>query len=158
MQPIHLAIGIVEGLVTAAIITFLWNARPQLLGAASNRAGQISLRKILIIIIVAALVTGGGLSWFASSDPDGLEWSIEKTAGTAELDAPEGIHSTLAAVQKKVAVFPDYEFKKEDGAASGDGGTSVAGIIGGLMTLMLVVFIGWGSGMLKKSKGKIQGL
>ncbi|MEJ2040022.1 MAG: energy-coupling factor ABC transporter permease, partial [Desulfosarcinaceae bacterium] len=30
MQPIHLAIGIVEGLVTAAVVGFVWKARPEL--------------------------------------------------------------------------------------------------------------------------------
>ena len=161
MQPIHLAIGIVEGLVTGAVISFLWNARPELLGASSYRAGTLSLRKVLVIVLAAALVTAGGLSWFASSDPDGLEWSIEKTAGTAELDVPEGIHSALVALQSKIAIFPDYDFKKEEGQTSSDShgsGTSVAGIIGGFMTLVLAAFIGWGSGMLKKNKGKIQGL
>lgn len=28
MQPIYLAIGIVEGLATAAVIIFIWQARP----------------------------------------------------------------------------------------------------------------------------------
>ena len=36
MQPIHLAIGIVEGLVTAAVVTFIWKARPEIL----NMAGK----------------------------------------------------------------------------------------------------------------------
>ena len=31
MQPIHLAIGIVEGLVTAAVVVFVWKARPEIL-------------------------------------------------------------------------------------------------------------------------------
>ena len=35
MQPIHLAIGIVEGLVTAAILSFVYAARPQILTSAA---------------------------------------------------------------------------------------------------------------------------
>lgn len=31
MQPIHLAIGVVEGCITAAVLTFVWQMRPQLL-------------------------------------------------------------------------------------------------------------------------------
>ncbi len=34
MQPIHLAIGVVEGLVTAAVVTFVWKARPEILATA----------------------------------------------------------------------------------------------------------------------------
>ena len=32
----------------------------------------------------AAIVTGGALSWFASTHPDGLEWSIDKITGRGE--------------------------------------------------------------------------
>ena len=38
MQPIHLAIGIVEGVVTAAVVTFVWQARPEVLGARTPRS------------------------------------------------------------------------------------------------------------------------
>ena len=31
MQPIHLAIGLVEGLITAAVLCFVYEARPELL-------------------------------------------------------------------------------------------------------------------------------
>ena len=31
MQPIHLAIGLIEGLITAAVLLFLYEARPELL-------------------------------------------------------------------------------------------------------------------------------
>jgi len=44
--------------------------------------------------LTAAVVTGGVLSWFASSNPDGLEWAMFKTAGTEELDTPsKDIHA-----------------------------------------------------------------
>jgi cobalt/nickel transport system permease protein len=78
MQPIHLAIGIVEGLVTAAVVVFVWKARPDIL---SERPEKISIRNVLVGFLAAAIVIGGGLSWFASTNPDGLEWAIEKTRG-----------------------------------------------------------------------------
>ena len=34
---------------------------------------------------VLAVVTGGAFSWFASTHPDGLEWSIEKIYGKPEV-------------------------------------------------------------------------
>ena len=41
MQPIHLAIGIVEGLVTAAVLSFVYKARPEILeSAATGHARQ----------------------------------------------------------------------------------------------------------------------
>ena len=89
MQPIHLAIGIVEGIVTAAVVMFVWNARPEILDAAAHlkQIGQISIKKVLIGLLVAAVIIGGALSWFASANPDGLEWAMFKTSGVEELES-----------------------------------------------------------------------
>lgn len=157
MQPIHFAIGIVEGLVTTAVIWFIWKERPEIIQKAvlSQPIGSLSIKPILVGLLAAAVFTGGALSWFASSDPDGLEWSVAK-AGVEELQEREdGIHGMLAAVQKKIAFLPDYNFKEtEEGAVplakgKGDeswpainGGTSTAGVVGSMMTLLLAGIIG----------------
>lgn len=151
MQPIHLAIGVVEGLVTAAVITFVWNARPEVLRAASGRrTAGYSVGKILIGLAVFAVLTGGVLSWFASAQPDGLEWSMFRAAGKEELSGPgSATHEALAGLQEKTAILPDYDFRKTSGGAgavAGHGeswpdvnaGRSVAGVVGGGLTLLLV--------------------
>ena len=158
MLPIHLAIGLVEGLVTTAVVSFVWKARPEILEltAAARPLGALSLRTVLAGLMVAAVVTGGALSWFASSSPDGLEWSMFKVAGSEELDAPEeGVHHTLATLQEKTAFLPDYGFKQNGPAESIensepetsswpmiDSGTSTSGLVGGILTLMLAVTLG----------------
>ena len=114
MQPIHLASGIVEGLATSAVVFFIWKARPEIIKSVSSSAptGSLSLRKVAIGFLAAAVVTGGALSWFASTNPDGLEWAIFKAAGTEELDAPaKDLHTALSNVQEKTALLPDYGFK-----------------------------------------------
>ncbi|MBE0617672.1 MAG: energy-coupling factor ABC transporter permease, partial [Proteobacteria bacterium] len=65
MQPIHLAIGIVEGLVTAAVVSFVWKAQPGILesAAAHKPLGGISVKKVLAGLAVGALLAGGVLSW-----------------------------------------------------------------------------------------------
>ena len=100
MQPIHLAIGIVEGIITAAVFVYVNNSRPEILRSAIGAeqvgaAGQapVSIRKTVCVLAVLALIVGGGLSLFASAYPDGLEWSMEKVAGTAELEANDSAHS-----------------------------------------------------------------
>lgn len=154
MQPIHLAIGLVEGVVTATVVSFVWNARPEVLAAAAagQTIGKTSIRPVLIGFFLAALVVGGGLTWFASNHLDGLEWAMLKTSGTAELEAPErGIHGTLAEVQEKTALLPDYNFPVDQTSARPavhddsvvDAGSSVAGIVGGLVTLLIAGLIGW---------------
>ncbi len=158
MQPIHLAIGFVEGLVTTAVVTFVWKARPEVLRLAANKAPLkgIPLKKVLVGLALAAVITGGGLSWFASSYPDGLEWSMARTAGTEELQSPEdGIHAFLGRIQEKSAFLPDYGFRESSTEASKpsdagepaswpvvDSGTSVSGIVGGGLTLLLAAVIG----------------
>jgi cobalt/nickel transport system permease protein len=170
MQPIHLAIGVVEGLVTASVVTFVWKARPEIIenAAIGKSLGNISIKKVLTGLVVAVIIVGGALSWFASSNPDGLEWSMEKTAGTAELEASDGIHKTLSDIQSKTALLPDYSFKQENsekveepvGKASEEAwpavsaGTSVSGIAGGIMTLTLVAFIGLIISVVKRRKNR----
>jgi len=150
MLPIHLAIGLVEGVATAAIVLFIRRARPDLLapgrGVPSSRA---TLKPLLAAFGVAAVITGGALSWFASSQPDGLEWSIERAAGSAELAAPRhGVHGLLARVQEAISFLPDYGLPSANAAgaeAKGapawpdvNAGTSLAGVVGGAVTLAVV--------------------
>ncbi len=170
MQPIHLAIGIVEGLVTAAVVTFIWKARPEILGmaAASRPVGRISIKNVLAGVLVVAAVTGGVLSWFASERPDGLEWSMFHASGKEKLEPSEKrLHSLFARLQEKTAFLPDYGFMKAAPDKSGDhdeamaepekkaswpavsAGTSVSGLLGGTMTMGVAGFIGF---VLKKRR------
>jgi len=167
MQPIHLAIGIVEGLVTAAVVSFIWKARPEILEMATSTGGmgEVPMKNVLAALLALTLITGGALSWFASTHPDGLEWSMFRTAGKEKLEAPEhGVHSSLAKVQERTAFMPDYDLKKgeaqkeskeepkQEAAESSpaekwpavSAGTSVAGIVGAGITMAVAGLIGFG--------------
>jgi cobalt/nickel transport system permease protein len=101
---------------------------------------------------------GGGLSWFASTRPDGLEWSIAKVAGGDEVAGETSVlHRRLSAVQKATAVLPDYGFREDGSGAVARqpaeteasepwpavrAGTSVSGLVGGLATLVLILLLG----------------
>lgn len=158
MQPIHLAIGVVEGLITTAVITFVWRARPEILekSATGESFGNISMKGVLTGLVAAAIIVGGVLSWFASTNPDGLEWSMEKTAGTAEMEANDGIYKTLSEIQNKTAFLPDYSFKTGTDAMTEESwpvvstGTSISGLLGGALTLVLAAFTGLAISMVKK--------
>ncbi len=142
MQPIHLAIGIAEGIITAAVLAFVYKLRPEILESTSERREMgktVSVKKAVIALAVITLVVGGGLSLFASTYPDGLEWSMEKVAGTAELEAAGGIYDGAAAAQDAAAFMPDYAFKSD---AENAAGTSVAGIIGSIVTFAIAGAIG----------------
>ena len=140
MQPIHLAIGLIEGLITSAVLVFVYEARPELLmdvdASASALRSRYSLKTTLIILAVVVAVVGGGLSLAASANPDGLEWSMFGNAesGYSEnmgLDEESyGISSGAAevagSIQEKTAFLPDYAFANSDSPA----GTSVSGLVG----------------------------
>ncbi len=142
MQPIHLAIGLVEGLITAAVVVFLKEARPDLLQSDAAPKKMWPYKRVLAVLVALALLTGGILSWYASSHPDGLEWSIEKTAGSTELESSGSVHQALSEVQEKTALLPDYQLKEsaEDISAQ-NAGTSISGIAGSVLTLGLVAVI-----------------
>ncbi|WP_072903819.1 energy-coupling factor ABC transporter permease [Hathewaya proteolytica] len=143
MQPIHLAIGLVEGLITSAVLCFVHEARPELLwGSQSNEEKTsnnkgLSLKTTLITLSVATLFIGGILSLYASSNPDGLEWSIEKITGSTEVEQSDTskLHNSAADVQNTTSLLPDYSFKDSDSSI----GTSFSGIIGSVLVVCLCV-------------------
>ena len=151
MQPIHLAIGLVEGIVTAGILLFIHQFRKDLVeGPLREFAAVRSSKKLFFIVMTAlTLITGGVLSSFASANPDGLEWSILKVTGNEELEAASEVHSSIQSVQDSTAIFPDYE-PKQTGENRSKSGSGLAGIIGGLITLALVCIAGGIIALIKK--------
>ncbi len=157
MQPIHFAIGIVEGFVTAGVVNYVRAVRPEILDSTASSAplaAGVSLRNVLIGFAALAFVAGGALSWFASAHPDGLEWAITKVTGKGELpDQERGIPAALKSVQEKTAFLPGYgrkppanepgEKKEAPSWPSVDAGTSASGLIGGVLVLAMAFGIGW---------------
>jgi cobalt/nickel transport system permease protein len=157
MLPIHLAIGIVEGVVTAAVMSFVRAARPGMLPAAA-RTGR-SVRGIATAFLALALVLGGVGARFASKNPDGLEWSIARVTGGLEPESPQtGVQGALGRLQQRAAMLPGYGFRPETAGAAetvrrttattnawGNDrlGKSVAGMVGGAITLALALLVGF---------------
>ena len=138
MQPIHLAIGLVEGLITTAVLTFVHEARPELLFGsteAEQNKGRFSFRKTLGILAVAAVLIGGLLSLTASSHPDGLEWSIERLTGSTGLNAAGDVYQAAGSIQDFTSLLPDYALKGSESAF----GTTFSGIVGALAVALVCV-------------------
>jgi len=137
MLPIHLAIGLVEGIVTAAVLCFIYKMRPEILDTtrSSERLSGVSVKKIVIILAICAVVVGAGLSLFVSQNPDGLEWSIAKT--TEQSGTGDDLHANL---QEDIAILPDYKYP------------SLSGIIGGAVTFALAGAAGIVITKMKKGK------
>ena len=144
------------------VVAFVARARPDALPtAASAHGASVRLRPVLVGLGIAAAAVGGVASWFASTHPDGLEWSMARVGGKEELEAPAvGIHHSLARVQERTALLPDYGFKATEAAPETaapaeytsapepepwpavNAGTSLSGIVGGLLTLALACLAG----------------
>lgn len=138
MQPIHLAIGFAEGLITAAVLVFIYESRPEILMdiTAEKTANRLTLRRTLAVLGILCLLIGGGLSLFASSRPDGLEWSIARVTGSTELEGEASApHEAAGSLQETTSLLPDYAFKGSDSSL----GTSFSGVVGSLMVLGLCV-------------------
>ncbi|MBO4456578.1 MAG: energy-coupling factor ABC transporter permease [Butyrivibrio sp.] len=136
MQPIHLAIGFVEGLITSAVLIFVNEARPEMLwgvGEETKKEGKLKFKTTIIVIAVAAAICGGFVSLYASAFPDGLEWSMEQVAGTTELEAEGTVYETAESIQETTSLLPDYAFKDSESAA----GTSFSGIVGAFIVAAL---------------------
>lgn len=125
MLPIHLVIGLCEGVATGIVLCFIASMRPALLvsdqSSVNDRADRkagLSLRSVLWILAGVAAIMAAGFTWIASGDPDGLEWSISKVAGSPEI-APASVPPT--------AIIPDYD-------------SVFSGLIGGVIVVALI----WG--------------
>lgn len=144
MIPVHFIIGIAEGLATIAVVSFVRRIRPQTALAASPATSPW-----FVSLLMATLFMAGVISWFASSNPDGLEWSIARASGTEELAGRQtGVHEQFAAAQKKTAVLPGYDFAKapdtsDEAWPAVNAGTTTAGLTGSMLTLGLIMLAGY---------------
>lgn len=157
MQSIHAVIGVIEGVATAVVVSFVARARPGVLFCSLDAREAGGERSVVICFLVAAVLLGGGISWFASSQPDGLEWSVSKALGNHELpDTSSGLHSAAAGLQAKVSLMPDYELKRSGGDAERadadrgaatrwpaiNGEATLAGLLGGALVLCAISIAG----------------
>ena len=162
MQPIHLAIGLIEGLITAAVLCFVFESRPELLRDVSAQEGapaaKRSLKTVIAILAVVALLVGGGLSLLASSNPDGLEWALfgneeEGYAANMGLDEENfGVESkaadTAGSIQEATSFLPDYAFANSESPV----GTTVSGIVGAAIVAGVAVVICLAGGFFRRKK------
>jgi cobalt/nickel transport system permease protein len=138
MVGVHFLVGLVEGLITVAVLAYLQQVRPDLVLDSLPGRIRLSKKTVLGTLVVFTIVAAAGLSLLASGLPDGLEWSY-----TERPDQPDfkpivsNKDSTIAAVdelQEKYAPLPDYSVR---GSAAA-GWTSFAGVVGSALTMVVI--------------------
>ncbi len=165
MIGVHLIIGLCEGALTFAVLAYLRRVRPELLGLDPAGAGEAPRRPgygvVTASLLVTALLLAGVVSWFASTCPDGLEWSYRehRYEGAEQVIAQDS--AAIAAVdqwQSQWSPLPDYARREtalgqqpaaetapaaETTPAAAawpnlDGWGSLAGVVGTIVTLVLL--------------------
>lgn len=141
MLPIHLAIAIGEGIVTAAVVAYVYKENADLLDRAltDTSFSGLNMKKLVAVFSILIVLIGGGLSLYASGYPDGLEWSIGGITGDTELEASGDVKEALGKVQETTSFLPDYSFQDSESAL----GTSTSGIVGAALTLIGIGAIGY---------------
>lgn len=91
MQAIHLPIGIIESLVSAAIISLAIKT-----GFSKRFAGSIAL----VAVVLAGIISG-----YASKKPDGLEWSLINMSEAFAAQTQGTIYTFFETLQEKTALF-----------------------------------------------------
>lgn len=151
MTGVHLITGIIEGVITATVIAYLVQVRPQILSENIRTTARLSLKAVTISLVVITIITASGLSLLASGSPDGLEWSyLERPDDHNFKPIVENPSPAIAAadqIQSKFSLLPDYTIRSsaigsvnQEGEIAA-GWTSFAGVCGAFVTMLAIVVI-----------------
>ena len=149
MLGIHLLVGFVEGLITVAVLGYIQQVRPDIVG--DSLAGKVRLSKkaVLASLAIFTIVIASGLSLFACGFPDGLEWSYAERPDQPDFGPMVSNEDPTIAkaddFQTKYSPLPDYSIRtcgmgkvtaEEINVAAG--WTSFAGVTGAGLTMVFV--------------------
>lgn len=156
MMAIHLPIGLGEGVLTWMALRLICRLYPlsELHVVAATRMEARQARSpvaALFSVGVAAAILASLLSWFASTKPDGLEWSLERAIPAWEskiVQSPRERDPSISDSRiEEGAPMAGYTLGADKGASgekwpAADLGRSAAGIVGGLLSLGLAAAVG----------------
>jgi len=116
MLGVHAAIGLGEALVTGAVVAAVAALAPGLTALDTRARTRTAVRRGVLALGAASVVTAGGLSALAVGTPDGFEWAAQRvgfdhTFGAALVESPlagygavTGVPGGLAGLAGVVAV------------------------------------------------------
>ncbi|HOK04240.1 MAG TPA: energy-coupling factor ABC transporter permease [Victivallales bacterium] len=111
MLPIHFAIGIAEGFITAILIYILLPAENLTLQTSNPIKGRKKYINLILFLIIAGILSAGILSSFSSENPDGLEWALAKTSFKESPLYTSDIKTFFSEIQQYTSLFPDYQLE-----------------------------------------------
>jgi len=111
MLPIHFAIGIAEGFITAILLYILHPARNFSAQTFSSMKERKKYIYLLLSLFIAGISSAGIFSFFSSENPDGLEWALTKISFEESSLFSSGITEFFSKIQQYTTLFPDYKFE-----------------------------------------------
>ena len=142
--------GIVEGIVTVAVLAYIQQVRPDIV--ADNLCGKVRLSKraVLATFAVFTIIIGAGLSLLASRMPDGLEWSYAERPDQPNfkpiVSNNDSRITVIDRLQSKYSLMPDYSVRsngENENSQASVGWTSFAGVFGSITTMAVIWLIAW---------------
>lgn len=146
LAGVHALIGIGEGLIAAVTVTTVAKVRPDLVYAlrgerlAAPGAAGVPTRTFVLAGLAVAAVLAGGVSYLASSHPDGLDATTLEGCTLNEADEIIGGSCIAQRAQDHElggSFLADYGIKGVDNA------TGLAGLIGVALTFAIGLAIFW---------------
>ncbi|MCJ7544382.1 MAG: energy-coupling factor ABC transporter permease [Phycisphaerae bacterium] len=163
MVGVHLLIGLIEGAITFAVLAYLRQVRPEAAGltAPAPKPGHLGKRAVLGSLAMTALLLAGLAGWFASTHPDGLEWTYQEhfaRGAPPAVQNPSPLVARVDAFQTRWSPMTDYTRRSAPlgqepaGKAEAEpppaawpnvsGWGSLAGVLGTAVTLGLLFLAG----------------
>lgn len=130
----HAIIGIIEGIITAVVVTLVFTVRPELTGDTTKQA--VPIKKFLVFGLVVALIIGGCAVLFASGDPDGLDSTLLVSGGVKEVFAPATGEEIIEAEDPIGWEPPMPDYALGDSIAGG-----IIALIIGIFAALVVILI-----------------
>lgn len=111
MQLIHMPIGIVEGIVTGGVILL---------------SRYVNSKNLSYIFGSTSFILAGIISQYASTKPDGLEWSLLNISDSVVTQSQYALYNLSEVIQAKSSLFASMP--------------SVSGNIAGLFTISVLMY------------------
>jgi cobalt/nickel transport system permease protein len=146
MAGVHALIGVGEGLIAAVTVTTVAKVRPDLVYALQGRRldapaeGRLGTRGFVVAGLLVAFVLAGGVSYLASSAPDGLNAT---TLEGCTVNARGEITGGTCVAQSALNHEWGGSFLAHYGISGVGNSTGLAGVIGVVLTFAVGALIFW---------------
>jgi cobalt/nickel transport system permease protein len=158
MLSVHAVIGLLEGIITVAVLTYVRQIRPDMMSQTDQTCGTNRGKSLVVTLAIITLLLSAVASLYSSDRPDGLEWSYLERPDQPEFESSVQPHKqakTVETLQSQYTILPDYAKRpgpmgqiNTDDAAVSAGWTSFAGVVGSLITMAVI----WGIALCLRKK------